>query len=69
MNPYQVNLQISNHVQFHAVLDALQQYIDNCNDAEYLIDDERLDEFKAKTEAAEEFRDQLDAVLASLASA
>ena len=62
-------LNLTTSVQFHAVLEALQQYIDNSHDAEFLIDDNRLDEFNAKLEAAEAFRDQLDAVLASLADA
>jgi len=53
--------------KFWAVLDALQQFIDNSNDAEYLIDNAQLDEFYRKIAAAEELRDQLDATLASLA--
>jgi hypothetical protein len=50
------------------MLDALQQYIDNCNDAEFLIDNGELDEFYRKIAAAEEMRDELDAMLASSAN-
>lgn len=57
-------LNLDSSVKFHAVLEALQQYIDNGND----FDDEDA-EFDAKLAAAEDFRDQLDAVLASLANA
>lgn len=55
-------LTLDSSVKFHAVLEALQQYIDNGNDVE-----EPSDAFQAKLEAAEAFRDHLDAVLASLA--
>ena len=55
-------LSLDSAVKFHAVLEALQQFIDNGRDAEELYD---VDE--AKLEAAEELRDQLDATLASLA--
>lgn len=54
--------------KFFAMLDAVQQFIDNCSDAEYLIDDAHIDEFNGKLAAAEEIRDQLDAALASLAN-
>jgi hypothetical protein len=67
--PLAADLHLNSPAQFWAVLDALQQYIDNANDAEHLIDDAQIDEFKAKLRAAEQFRDQLDAVLASLAEA
>jgi hypothetical protein len=62
-----MEIKIDTRAKFYAMLDALQQYIDNCNDAEYLIDNGELDEFYRKVAAAEEMRDQLDAVLASLA--
>jgi len=64
--PLVADLCLNTPVKFHAVLEALQQYIDNGNDADHLADDEEL---QAKLEAAEAFRDQLDAVLASLATA
>ena len=67
--PLAAALHLNSRAQFWAVLEALQQYIDNGNDAEHLIDDAQVDEFNAKLEAAEAFRDQLDAVLASLATA
>lgn len=54
-------LTLDTNVKFHAVLEALQQYIDNGEDAS---DDPELRE---KLDAASELRDQLDAVLASLA--
>ena len=57
-------LSLDSAVKFHAVLEALQQYIDNGRDAEDLYDSEGL---QAKLEAAEALRDQLDATLASLA--
>jgi hypothetical protein len=66
--PLAADLHLNSHAKFWAVLEALQQYIDNGNDAEHLIDDAQIDEFKAKLEAAEAFRDQLDGVLASLAN-
>lgn len=53
--------------KFFAMIDAVQQFIDNCNDAEHLIDDAQIDEFHSKLTAAEQIRDQLDAALASLA--
>ncbi len=55
-------LDLNNGVKFWAVLEALQQYIDNGNDC---LDGDA--EFDAKIAAAETFRDQLDAALASLA--
>jgi hypothetical protein len=55
-------LNLEGSTQFWAVLEALQQYIDNGNDA-----DDVSEELEAKLEAAEAFRDQLDAALASLA--
>jgi hypothetical protein len=66
--PLAADLRLNSRAQFWAVLEALQQYIDNGNDAEHLIDDAQIDEFKSKLRAAEQFRDQLDAVLASLAN-
>jgi hypothetical protein len=62
-----MNITLDSRDKFWAMLDALQQFIDNCNDAEHLIDDSALPEFDAKLAAAEEMRDQLDAALASLA--
>jgi hypothetical protein len=56
-------LTLEGSTQFWAVLEALQQFIDNGNDA-----DDVSEELEAKLEAAEAFRDQLDAVLASLAN-
>lgn len=53
-------LTLDTNVKFHAVLEALQQYIDNGEDA----DDPDL---QPKLDAASALRDQLDAVLASLA--
>ncbi len=64
--PLVADLHLNSHAKFWAVLEALQQYIDNGNDADHLADDEEL---QAKLRAAEQFRDQLDAVLASLAEA
>ena len=61
------SLVLDSRVKFWAVLEALQQYVDNSHDADYIIEDSQVEEFNAKLEAAEEFRDQLDAVLASLA--
>ena len=63
-----MTITIDTRAKFLAMLDALQQYIDNSNDAEYLIDNGELDEFYCKIAAAEEMRDQLDATLASLSS-
>jgi hypothetical protein len=63
-----MNITLDTRDKFWAMLDALQQYIDNCNDADFLIDDCQRDEFDRKVVAAEEMRDQLDAVLASLAN-
>jgi hypothetical protein len=57
-------LDLDSRVKFHAALEALQQYIDNGKDADHLSDDPAL---QAKLEAASCLRDQLDAVLASLA--
>jgi len=63
-----MNITLDTRDKFWAMLDALQQYIDNCNDAEYLIDNGELDEFYRKVAAAEEMRDQLDATLSALAN-
>jgi hypothetical protein len=67
--PLAATLHLTSPARFHAVLEALQQYVDNADDAEYLLDDDAAEKLKAKVRAAEEFRDQLDAVLASLADA
>jgi len=61
--PLREFLDLDSGVKFHAVLEALQQYIDNGNDA-----DDVSEELEAKLKAAEAFRDQLDAKLASLAN-
>lgn len=55
-------LHLEGSTQFWAVLEALQQFIDNGNDA-----DDISEELEAKLEAAEAFRDQLEVTLASLA--
>jgi hypothetical protein len=57
-------LKLDSKQKFYAVLDALTQYVENCKDADRLTDDVR-----GKVAAAEEIRDELDAVLASLANA
>jgi prephenate dehydrogenase len=62
-----ITITLDTNAKFWAVLEALQQYIDNCEDAEHLIDNGVIDEFYRKIGAAEEIRDQLDARLASLA--
>lgn len=63
-----MTITLDNRDKFWAMLDALQQYIDNCNDADFLIEESVRDEFDRKLAAAEEMRDQLDAALASLAN-
>ena len=62
-----VSLKIDTAIKFHAILEALQQYVDNSEDADYLIEEEGYAEHLAKAAAVAGFRDQLDAVLASLA--
>ena len=63
-----VTIQIDSKDKFFAVLEALQQYVDNCDDAVRLTgDQDEQRELAAKSNAAGEVRDQLDAVLASLA--
>lgn len=62
-----ITITLDTSAKFWAVLEALQQYIDNCEDAEFLIDNGELDEFYRKIASAEEIRDQLDARLSSLA--
>jgi prephenate dehydrogenase len=59
-----MTITLDTRAKFLAMLDALQQYIDNCNDAEFLIDNGELDEFYRKIAAAEEMRDELEAALA-----
>jgi|688.fasta_scaffold00210_72 hypothetical protein len=61
-----VYLGLTTHAKFWAVLEAIQQYIDNGNDAIYDLEPERRDEFNARLAAAEELRDKLEDVLASL---
>lgn len=56
-----ITITLDTRDKFFAMLDAVQQFVDNCNDA-------RLDESSAKLAAAEEIRDQLDAALALLAN-
>jgi hypothetical protein len=60
-------LSLESRHQFFGVLEALQQYVDNCEDAEYRIEDSKHEEFRAKLDAVAALRDQLDDVLASLA--
>ena len=59
-----MTITLDTRAKFLAMLDALQQYIDNCNDAEFLIDNGELDELYRKIAAAEEMRDELEAALA-----
>ena len=63
-----VTIQIDSKDKFFAVLEAFQQYVDNCDDAVLNTgDQDEKSELAAKSNAVAEFRDQLDAVLASLA--
>lgn len=55
-------LRLDSRQKFFSALDALTQYVENCKDEDHLTDDVR-----GKVAAAEEIRDQLEAVLASLA--
>lgn len=67
IKPLAGTLRLESRHQFFGVLEALQQYVDNCEDAEHLIDDSKYEEFRAKLDAVAALRDQLDDVLASLA--
>lgn len=67
IKPLADTLRLESRHQFFGVLEALQQYVDNCEDAEYLIEDSKHEEFRAKLDAVAALRDQLDDVLASLA--
>ena len=60
-------LRLESRHQFFGVLDALQQYVDNCEDAEYRIEDSKHKEFRARLDAVAALRDQLDDTLSSLA--
>jgi hypothetical protein len=63
-----VTIQINTKDKFFAVLEAFQQYVDNCDDAVLNTgDQDEQSELAAKSSTVAEFRDQLDAVLASLA--
>ena len=63
-----VTIQIDTKDKFFAVLEAFQQYVDNCDDAVLNTgDQDEKSELAAKSSTVAEFRDQLDAVLASLA--
>ena len=66
IKPLADTLRLDSRHQFFGVLEALQQYVDNCEDAEYLIEDSKHEEFRAKLDAVAALRDQLDDVLASL---
>jgi hypothetical protein len=67
IKPLADTLRLDSRHQFFGVLEALQQYVDNCEDAEYLIEESKHEEFRAKLDAVAALRDQLDDVLASLA--
>ena len=67
IKPLADTLRLDSRHQFFGVLEALQQYVDNCEDAEYLIEESKHEEFRGKLDAVAALRDQLDAVLASLA--
>lgn len=69
IKPLADTLRLESRHQFFGVLEALQQYVDNCEDAEYLIEDSKHEEFRAKLDAVAALRDQLDDVLASLGDA
>lgn len=69
IKPLADTLRLDSRHQFFGVLEALQQYVDNCEDAEYLIEDSKHEEFRAKLDAVAALRDQLDDVLASLGDA
>jgi hypothetical protein len=63
-----VTIQIDSKDKFFAVLEALQQYIDNCDDAVLNTgDQDEQRELAEKSNVAGEVRDQLEAVLVSLA--
>jgi hypothetical protein len=65
--PLTATLELGTSPAFFGVLEALYQYIDNCHDAECLIDEDATDYFRNKLTAVEGFRDQLEATLSSLA--
>lgn len=65
---WSVNVQIDSKDKFFAVLDALQQYVDNCDDAIGLAGDlDKIRDLAAKSNAAGEVVAQLEEVLVSLA--
>ncbi len=69
IKPLADTLNLDSRDKFFGVLEALQQYIDNGEDADHLIEESKYDEFRAKLDAVAALRDQLDAVLASLGDA
>lgn len=69
IKPLADTLKLDSRDKFFGVLEALQQYIDNGEDADHLIEESKYDEFRAKLDAVAALRDQLDAVLASLGDA
>jgi hypothetical protein len=66
-----VTISIDSKDKFFAVLEALQQYVDNCDDhieaQKDYGDQDAVRDLAAKSNAAGEIRDQLEAVLTSLA--
>lgn len=66
-----VTIQIDSKDKFVAVLEALQQYVDNCDDRiesqKDYGDQDVVRDLVARSNSAAEVRDQLEAVLASLA--
>lgn len=63
-----VTIKIDSNDKFFAVLDALQQYVHNCDDAiELTSDQDKIRDLAAKSNAAGEVVAQLEEVLVSLA--
>lgn len=61
------NISLHDKTRFFAVLEALQQYVDNGEDAVESVDGQKLDNLRSKIEAAASIRDRLEAILASTA--
>lgn len=61
------NISLHDKTRFLAVLEALQQYVDNGRDAAESVEGQRLDDLRAKIGAAASIRDRLEAILASTA--